>query len=121
MVVVALRAANSRRTVEKEAEPVQCAQIDRYDGHPRRQDRITCASWAVHVGGTILRAELFDHLVGVGKRLARARNWSSSREMLNARWQYCPSAHLFLPDRRHRGRKIPVVEAPNRNAKLIWT
>src|SRR5262249_57713716 len=66
--------------------------------------------------GTIL----FDHLVGVGKRLARARNRSSTRKMLNARWQCCPSAHLFLPDRRHRRRKIPVVEAPNRNAKLIW-
>src|SRR5262245_3106126 len=32
-----------------------------------------------------------------------------------------PSAHLFLPDRRHRGREIPIVEAPNRSAKLIWT
>jgi hypothetical protein len=64
---------------------------------------------------------LFDHFVGVGKRLTRDRNRSSAREMLNARWQYCPRAHLFLPDRRHRGREIPVVEAPNRNAKLIWT
>jgi tetratricopeptide (TPR) repeat protein len=63
----------------------------------------------------------FDHLVGAGKRLARARNRSSAREMLNARWQYCPSAHFFLPDRRQRGREIPVVEAPNRNAKLMWT
>jgi hypothetical protein len=46
---------------------------------------------------------------------------SSAQEMLNARWQYCRSAHLFLPDRRHRGREIPVVEAPTRNTKLIWT
>src|SRR5215472_12750180 len=68
-----------------------------------------------------LLTPLFDHLVGAGKRLARARNRSSTRKMLNARWQCCPSAHLFLPDRRHRRRKIPVVEAPNRNAKLIWT
>src|SRR5262249_48885956 len=66
-------------------------------------------------------APLFNHLVGVGKRLARTRNRSSAGEMLNARWQSCPSAHLFLPDRRRRGREIPVVEAPNRNAKLIWT
>src|SRR5262249_32833646 len=62
-------------------------------------------------------AALFDHLVGVGKRLARARNRSSAREMLNARWQCCPSAHLLLPDRRHRGREIPVVEAPNRRVQ----
>src|SRR5262249_8712671 len=64
---------------------------------------------------------LIDHLVGARKRLARTRNRSSAREMLNARWQHCPSAHLFLPDRRPRGREIPVVEAPNRNAKVIWT
>jgi hypothetical protein len=64
---------------------------------------------------------LFNHFVGVGERLTRARNRSSAQEMLNARWQYCRSAHLFLPDRRHRGREIPVVEAPTRNTKLIWT
>jgi hypothetical protein len=35
MVVVALRAANSRGIAEKEAEQAQCGQFDRYDGHCR--------------------------------------------------------------------------------------
>jgi len=34
---------------------------------------------------------------GVGKHLTRARNRSIARGMLNARWQYCPSAHLSPP------------------------
>jgi len=35
MVVVALRAANSRGIAEKEPEQAQCGQFDRYDGHCR--------------------------------------------------------------------------------------
>jgi hypothetical protein len=41
--------------------------------------------------------------------------------MLNDRRERCPSAHLLLADRRHGRRKIPVLEATNRDTKLIWT
>src|SRR5262245_21225196 len=72
---------------------------------------------------------VFDHLVGaaeqawrkVQERLSHTRNRSSAREVLNVRWQHCPSAHLLLPDRRDGRREIAIVETPHRNTKLIWT
>jgi hypothetical protein len=53
--------------------------------------------------------------------LTRARNRSSTREMLHVHWQLRPTAHLLLPYRRHGRWKIPIVEAANGDAKLIWT
>lgn len=41
--------------------------------------------------------------------------------MRNVRRQRYPIVHLLLPNRSLRRREIPIVEAPYRDTKLIWT